>query len=114
MSLPAWLTPFLTTDQKGSEPCPWVTTASFTFRLWPPPLETAPPWGLEQASRNAARPGIAARPAPPMADFLRMSRRVRSISLFPLLRSPGCRRVRQTIHELLAPAKVIAHKADGF
>src|SRR5678815_4507018 len=26
MSLAAWLTPFWTTDQNGSEACPWLTT----------------------------------------------------------------------------------------
>src|SRR5438874_10871139 len=113
MSLPAWLTPFLTTDQKGSEPCPWVTTASLTLRLWPPPPETAPPCGLEQASRNAASPGMAARPAPPMADFLRMSRRVRSILLFPSQVQRVAARLSEAVKEPLEPAKALAHPERG-
>src|SRR5918995_6641323 len=57
MSVAAWSTPFLTTDQNGSEACPWVTTAirmslRATFPWAPePPLSSCP---LQLTAANSA------------------------------------------------------------
>src|SRR5215510_2484932 len=81
MSLAACATPFLTTDQKGSDAWPWVTTARW---MLPRPLEVEVLVDVDpdvQASRIAARPGTAATAAPATADFLKRSRRVRSAAI---------------------------------
>src|SRR5215472_13116920 len=81
MSLAAWVTPFFTTDQKGSDAWPWVTTARW---MLPRPLEVEVLVDVDpdvQASRIAARPGTAATDAPATADFLKRSRRVRSAAI---------------------------------
>src|SRR5215472_13435087 len=81
MSLAAWATPFFTTDQNGSDAWPWVTTARWMLPR-PPEVEVLVDVELDvQASWIAARPGTAATAAPATADFLKRSRRVRSVAI---------------------------------
>src|ERR671917_349641 len=64
MSSAAWSTPFLTTDQNGSDACPCVTTAIvMSPRLWaPPPPSPPPPHPATNASANTTAAKSAARP----------------------------------------------------
>src|SRR5215470_7615661 len=81
MSLAAWTTPFFTTDQKGSDACPWVTTARWMLpRLLEVEVLVEVVFDVH-ASRIAARLGTAATAAPATADFLKRSRRVRSAAI---------------------------------
>src|SRR5215207_2545872 len=62
-------TPFLTTDQNGSEACPWVTTAILmSFRSAPPP-PWVPPCSSAQAT-SANRAATSNRIQPPILDLL--------------------------------------------
>src|SRR5215207_7776714 len=69
MSSAPWSTPFLTTDQNGSEACPWVTTAILmSFRSAPPP-PWVPPCSSAQAT-SANRAVKSNRIQPPNLDLL--------------------------------------------
>src|SRR5688500_11463389 len=60
MSAAAWSTPFLTTDQNGSEACPWVTTAILmSFRAAPPPPSEPPPPSPPQPATTTSAASVA-------------------------------------------------------